>query len=69
MHAEGSARELILYTLPLIRNLASTLKLARLWIDFMLWLMELPIVRCNLVVAVGQTLKIVCIAVHHGDQK
>ena len=69
VHAEGSARELILYTLPLIRNLASTLKLARLWIDFMLWLMELPIVRCNLVVAVGQTLKIVCIAVHHGDQK
>ena len=36
MHAEGSARELILYTLPLIHNLVSTLMLTRLWIDFML---------------------------------
>ena len=54
VHAEGSARELILYTLPLIRNLASTLKLGRLWIDFMLWLMELPIVRCNLLLQSGR---------------
>ena len=36
VHAEGSARELILYTLPLIHNLVSTLMLTRLWIDFML---------------------------------
>ena len=66
MHAEGSARELILYTLPLIHNLVSTLMLTRLWIDFMLLLKEkkLALVRCKLVVAVGQTLKIMCIAVH-----
>jgi len=45
--------------------------LTRLWIDFMLVVEEkkMALVRCKLVVAVGQTLKIMCIAVHHCDQK